>query len=209
MRTKNALPGVLKLVKNIFLTSFQTRPASLGSRLRGLHPAARIISAPSAQKFHSAAWVRLDQLCRAELAQLESHPTCRVRSIFPDVCAAWVRLSQSRCTSLALLEPHPLAAGENDFDFICAVRGANSARLLGSRGFLMYFIIPYQRLSEKASFCVVFFFDKWIKSAYDRIVGLFPQMRKFKGGNTMDTGSRNGADRSSAEPEPHLRLWPL
>ncbi|MEE0785814.1 MAG: hypothetical protein U0M10_07685, partial [Oscillospiraceae bacterium] len=113
--------------------------------------------------------------------------TCRVRSIFPDVHAA----------------------GENDFDFICAVRGANSARLLGSRGFLMYFIIPYQRLSEKALFCVVFFFDKWIKSAYDRIVGVFPQMRKFKGGNTMDAGSRNGADRSSAEPGPHLRLWPL
>ena len=171
-----------------------------------MHPAARIISALSAQKFHSAAWVRLDQLCCAELAQLESHPTCRAERVFPDVCAAWVRLCQSRC---ALLESHPLAAGKNRLDFICAVRGANSARLLGSRGFLMYFIIPYRRLSEKASFCVVFFFDKWIKSAYNRIVGVFPQMRKFKGGNTMDTGSRNGADRSSAEPEPHLRLWPL
>ena len=32
---------------------------------------------------------------------------------------------------LARLESHPLAAGKNDFDFICAVRGANSARLLG------------------------------------------------------------------------------
>ena len=95
----------------ILTRALQTRPASLGSRLKGgltpplpmrtcphreLHPTARIFSAPLAQKFHSAAWVRLDQLCRAALAQLESHP---------------------------------LAAGENDSDFICAVRGANSAKL--------------------------------------------------------------------------------
>ena len=95
----------------ILTRALQTRPASLGSRLKGgltpplpmrtcphreLHLTARIFSAPLAQKFHCAAWVRLDQLCRAELAQLESHS---------------------------------LAAGENDSDFICAVRGANSAKL--------------------------------------------------------------------------------
>ena len=56
----------IELVKKVFLTSSQTRPASLGSRLKGPHPAARIISTPSAQKFH----------------------TCRARSIFPDVHAA-------------------------------------------------------------------------------------------------------------------------
>ena len=113
----------------ILTRALQTRPASLGSRLKGQRPAARIISALSAQKFHSAAWVRLDQLCCAKLAQLESHPTCRARRVFPDVCAAWVRLDQTRCAKLARLESHPLAAGENDFESICAVHGTNSARL--------------------------------------------------------------------------------
>ena len=64
LKRKRAHP--VELVKKVFLTSSQTRPASLGSRLRGLHPAARIISAPSAQKFH----------------------TCRASRVFPDVHAA-------------------------------------------------------------------------------------------------------------------------
>ena len=60
------LHSATELVKKVFLPSSQTRPASLGSRLRGLRPAARIISAPAAQKFH----------------------TCRARRVFPDVHAA-------------------------------------------------------------------------------------------------------------------------
>ena len=68
------LHSATELVKQVFVPSSQTRPASLGSRLRGLRPAARIISAPAAQKFH----------------------TCRARRVFPDVCGAWVRLSQTR-----------------------------------------------------------------------------------------------------------------
>ena len=49
-------PGVqegFELVKKVFLTSSQTRTAELGSRLKRLHPAARIICALFAHKFHT------------------------------------------------------------------------------------------------------------------------------------------------------------
>ena len=42
-----------ELVKKGFLTSSQTRTAGLRSRLKRLHPAARIICAHTAHKFHT------------------------------------------------------------------------------------------------------------------------------------------------------------
>ena len=42
---------LFELVKKVFLTSSQTRTAGLGSRLKRLHPAARIICALIAHKF--------------------------------------------------------------------------------------------------------------------------------------------------------------
>ena len=60
------LHSATELVKKVFLPSSQTRPASLGSRLRGLQPAAA----------HS--------LC----ARAHNSHVCGLRRVFPDVHAA-------------------------------------------------------------------------------------------------------------------------
>ena len=72
-RTPSGVRLIFERVKKVFLTRSQTRTAELGSRLKRLHPAARIICALFAHKFHT---------CRAFCVLSEVHAPGQNRFTF-------------------------------------------------------------------------------------------------------------------------------